>query len=107
MAKRIVTTLIALVLVFTALLPVGALSVVPMNDTPHEYSVLPGTDAWIEMSPEERRTATYVDQAEAENMTTRALLITTLGYFNRYVLYRVFSGLLSSGEHSLGAFKRN
>lgn len=80
MAKRIVTTLIALVLVFTALLPVGALSVVPMNDTPHEYSVLPGTDAWIEMSPEERRTATYVDQAEAENMTTRALLITTLGY---------------------------
>ena len=80
MAKRIVTTLIALALVFTALLPVGALSVVPMNDTPHEYSVLPGTDAWIEMSPEERRTATYVDQAEAENMTTRALLITTLGY---------------------------
>lgn len=80
MAKRIVTTLIALVLVFTALFPVGALSVVPMNDTPHEYSVLPGTDAWIEMSPEERRTATYVDQAEAENMTTRALLITTLGY---------------------------
>ena len=80
MAKRIVTTLIALVLVFTALLPVGALRVVPMNDTPHEYSVLPGTDAWIEMSPEERRTATYVDQAEAENMTTRALLITTLGY---------------------------
>ena len=51
MAKRIVTTLIALALVFTALLPVGALSVVPMNDTPHEYSVLPGTDAWIEMSP--------------------------------------------------------
>lgn len=109
MAKRIVTTLIALVLVFTALLPVGALSVVPMNDTPHEYSVLPGTDAWIEMSPEERRTATYVDQAEAENMTTRALLITTLGYpfFNRYVLYWLFNGLLASGKHSLGAFKRN
>ena len=108
MAKRIVTTLIALALVFTALLPVGALSVVPMNDTPHEYSVLPGTDAWIEMSPEERRTATYVDQAEAENMTTRALLITTLGYpFLIDVLYRVFIGLLSSGKHSLGSFKRN
>lgn len=80
MVKRILTTLIALVLVFTALLPVGASSVVPMNDTPHEYSVLPGTDAWVEMSTAERRSATYVDQAEAENMTTRALLITTLGY---------------------------
>lgn len=52
MVKRILTTLIALVLVFTALLPVGASSVVPMNDTPHEYSVLPGTDAWVEMSTE-------------------------------------------------------
>lgn len=109
MAKRIVTTLIALALVFTALLPVGALSVVPMNDTPHEYSVLPGTDAWIEMSPEERRTATYVDQAEAgkHDYTSIAYNNARLSVFNRYVLYWLFIGFLSSGKHSLGSFKRN
>ena len=51
------------------------------TDVSHVYSVLPGTDEWLDLgSLEARREACYVSVEEADSMTTRALAQTVLDY---------------------------
>lgn len=47
---------------------------------PYVYDVVPGTDQWNELTPQERHTACYVSAGIAENMTTEALIETVLEY---------------------------
>lgn len=52
----------------------------PVVSEPHVYDVLPGTNEWNTMTPQERYLSCYVSSAEAERMTTSALLETVLNY---------------------------
>ena len=47
---------------------------------PYVYDVIPGTEAWNDMTSAERYEACYVSADVAENMTTQALVETVLGY---------------------------
>ena len=80
MFKKTLILLVALLTVFTAMLPVGASTVAVRNNIPHEYKVLPGSPEWKSLNIFEKRAATYVEQEEAERMTTPALLTTVLNY---------------------------
>ncbi len=46
MFKKTLILLVALLTVFTAMLPVGASTVAVRNNIPHEYKVLPGSPEW-------------------------------------------------------------
>lgn len=48
--------------------------------TPYEYPVVPGTEEWVEMTPEERRRSSYVSQDVALEMDSYSLLITIIRY---------------------------
>jgi len=48
--------------------------------TAHVFPVLPGTDAWNDLSPAERRASTYIPAEKISMMTTAALLETVLNY---------------------------
>lgn len=49
-------------------------------DTPYIYPVLPGTEQWQSLSMDERIASCHVEEKIVKNMTTEAVLITTLKY---------------------------
>lgn len=51
-----------------------------LSEEAHVYSVVPGTDAWNEMTPSERYESCSVSEEEVQNMTTAALVETVLNY---------------------------
>lgn len=82
--KKIVCRLLCLCVVGALLVPVYAQGiqdqVVALSDEAHVYSVVPGTQAWDKLAPEERYEACSVSEVEVENMTTDALIETVINY---------------------------
>lgn len=84
MAKKYISFILVFSLVFTILVPVSASHVDHMDNNtvvmPYNYPVIPGTDEWLSLSMDERIAVSYVDDRAVENMTTEAVLLTTLNY---------------------------
>lgn len=82
--KKIMLILIAVVLVCSVLLSACADSDDRCNSytiaTPYAYPVTPDMDEWNSLSIDEKMSLSYVDENIVKNMTTEAVLITTLNY---------------------------
>lgn len=82
--KKVILMLLAVILVCSALLSACANSTEEidshMNAIPYEYPVAPGTDEWNSLSMDERIALSHVDENVVKNMTTDAVLVTTLNY---------------------------
>ncbi len=50
------------------------------NNSPYEYPIVPGTTEWDMLTMDEKIIVSYVDENVVKNMTTYAVLITTLNY---------------------------
>lgn len=84
MAKKLISLVLVLILVCTILVPVSASSVDQIGSytitAPYVYPVLPGTDEWQSLNIDQRIAVSHVDEDVVENMTTEAVLVTTLNY---------------------------
>ena len=83
MKHRLISLVLVIVLFCTILIPASAVSLDNNRytiDTPYTYPVLPGTDEWNSLSMDERIALSHVNEGIVEDMTTEAVLITTLQY---------------------------
>lgn len=84
MVKKVVFLLLSVMLACSALLSACANSTEQIDSytitTPYFYPVIPGTDEWNSLSMDERIALSHVDESVVKNMTTDAVLITTLNY---------------------------
>lgn len=83
MKHRLISLVLVIVLFCTILIPASAVSLDNNRytiDTPYTYPVLPGTDEWNSLSMDERIALSHVNEEIVEDMTTEAVLITTLQY---------------------------
>ncbi len=84
MTKKFISLMLAIMLVCTFLLPASAVAIDRPDNytitTPYAYPVLPGTDEWQSLTMDERVMLSHVDEDVAEDMTTEAVLSTTLSY---------------------------
>lgn len=82
--KKLVSRLLCLCVVGALLVPAYAQGLqdqaLVLSDEAHVYSVVPGTEEWERLAPEERYEACSVSEAEVENMTTDALIETVINY---------------------------
>lgn len=81
MKKRyFIGLLIAAVMCINISIPTIAANEEQIIEEPYVYEILPGTEEWVSMSPEERYESCYVSRDIAEKMTTDALVETVLNY---------------------------
>ena len=82
MRNRIITLLFCAASVLTLWAVASSKPVSPYTiDTPYEYPILPGTQAWLDLGDViARRSACQVPTEILERMTTDALLLTVLDY---------------------------
>lgn len=84
MNKRLFILVLALLLLHPVLIPVSAVSVDSIDSynisLPYLYTVLPGSSEWYSLSMHERIACSHVDEQLLKNMTTEAVLLTTLNY---------------------------
>jgi len=107
MKKKLVSALLVVVLSLLVINAQAQPAFIKQNDgksdAPHIYSILPGTDEWIELgSLEARRAACFVSCEEAESMTTRALTDTVINYpfiVDIYAFDSIEDGIASVARH--------
>ena len=80
LVRRLFCVCIATILMIPAYAQEAIEPVQNLSDQAHVYHVLPGTEEWNEMEPQERYAACAVSEAEVEGMTTDALVETVLNY---------------------------
>lgn len=66
---------------------------------PYLFEVLPGSQEWNDMTPQERKDACYIDEEIVEKMNTNALLETVLNY--PYMCHIYVRGDIESGVTSV------
>lgn len=84
MVKKVILLLLSVMLACSALLSACVNSPEQvnsyMNPIPYDYPVKPGTEEWNSLSMADKIALSYVDESTVENMTTEAVLVTTLNY---------------------------
>lgn len=109
--KRTLSLLMAIVLICTTFSGAFALepileteNVVPSNQ-PISFTVIPGSDEWNDMTPDERFASCLVSEAEVNLLTTEALVESVLNYpylLNVYAYNTLEEGIYAVSEYFPG-----
>ncbi|MDY2969812.1 MAG: hypothetical protein SOR83_07570 [Butyricicoccus pullicaecorum] len=98
--KKIVSGIMCVMLLLTT--SAYAVDDVQKVETPHVYTVLPGSEEWNEMAVSERLDSCYVSLQEAKGMTTEALVETVVNY--PYLVNMYAFDTLAEGIESVSSF---